>query len=78
MPPSEHSHLDRQLLAAHAADDKPALARLYDAAADFFETSGDVNAACFYLTHAYVYALETGPDQAITIHTRLVQYGREE
>ena len=65
--------LDDALLAAHAADDKPALVALYAQAAD---QAKDVDAACFYLTHAYVFALETGHRDRDALHKRLAAHGR--
>ena len=67
--------LQPRLLAAHAADDKAALVTLYGEAA---EGAHDIDAACFFLTHAYVYALDVGDDRARTLHTRLLEHGREE
>ena len=69
------SDLDAQMIAAHEAADSPALIRLYTQAAD--ETD-DLTAACFYLTHAYVFALEAGAPEAKTLHARLKAHGREE
>jgi len=66
--------LDARLLAAHAADDRRALVSLYTEAADHAET---LDAACFFLTHAYVFALETGHPAGPTLHARLVAHGRE-
>ena len=67
--------LDAQLLRAHAADDRRALVTLYSRAAD---GAPDTDAACFYLTHAYVFALETGAPEAPALHARLKAQGREE
>ncbi|WP_300531501.1 hypothetical protein [uncultured Mameliella sp.] len=66
--------LDDMLLAAHEADDRPALVGLYAQAA---ETVNDMDAACFYLTHAYVFALELGDRRATALHARLKAEGRE-
>lgn len=68
------SDLDAQLLAAHAAGDMPALITLYTAAAN---QTKDVDAACFYLTHAYVFALECGDTCAPELRARLARHGRE-
>ncbi|MEM7506053.1 MAG: hypothetical protein AAF415_04850 [Pseudomonadota bacterium] len=70
--------LDRALIAAHEAGDSERLTVLYAEAADEAETAGNVDAACFYLTHAYVFALESGAPQAADLHRRLKAYGREE
>ncbi|AXI55251.1 hypothetical protein SuNHUV7_29610 (plasmid) [Pseudoseohaeicola sp. NH-UV-7] len=67
--------LDQRLLQAHAADDRLALVPLYTQAAD---TAPDLDAACFFLTHAYVYALEQNHADARALHARLVAQGREE
>lgn len=67
--------LDRALLAAHAADDKPALIRLYTAAADAAEQRQEGQAAAFYLTHAFVFALETGAREAPDLNKRLADKG---
>lgn len=69
------SDLDQRLLAAHARDDRQALIRLYAEAGDI---APDIDAACFYLTHAYVFALEAGAPEAADLHARLRAAGREE
>jgi hypothetical protein len=66
--------LDTRLLAAHDANDSLALINLYTQAAD---QSGDIDAACFYLTHAYVFALECGSPKAAMLRARLTHHGRE-
>lgn len=66
--------LDQRLLAAHEAGDKPALVRLYAEAADH---ANDLDAACFYLTHAYIFALDAGHADAPKLHARLKAEGRE-
>jgi hypothetical protein len=68
------SDLEARLLAAHAAGDKIALVALYTEAADAAE-SGD--AAGFFVTHAYIYALELGHADAPALRGRLVAMGRE-
>lgn len=65
--------LQNRLLAAHARGDQPALVALYTEAAD----STDVlDAACFYLTHAYIFALELGDPAAEVLFARLKVHGR--
>lgn len=66
------------MLDAHALGDLTALVGLYTQAADKREASGDVDAACFYLTHAYVFALDRGDARAGALHARLKARGREE
>ena len=72
------SDLDAALLKAHADQDGPALVRLYARAADMAETVGDIEAMCFYLTHAYVFALEIDDPTADALHARLKAEGRED
>ncbi len=66
--------LDARLLRAHERQDKPALVALYTRAADAAQTE---DAAGFYLTHAYVFALDCGHPQTKALHARLVAMGRE-
>ena len=66
--------LDAQILAAHDACDIGALIGLYTQAAD--ETA-NIDAACFYLTHAYVFALELGSPVTMSLRKRLTKHGRE-
>ena len=67
--------LEAQLLDAHEGDDRFALIRLYTEAADI---ANDVDAACFFLTYAYIFALEMGAPEAGVLHARLKAHGREE
>lgn len=69
--------LDEALIAAHDANDVKSLIRLYTQAGDDAEEAGNINAACFYLTHAYVFALEAGSTHASALHARLKAHGRE-
>ena len=66
--------LDAQLLAAHDAGNTAALITLYAQAAD---EAGDIDTTCFYLTHAYVFALEVGHPDTDMLRARLVKHGRE-
>jgi len=68
--------LERQLLAAHASSDTAQLAVLYDQAAQAMAGSGNLDAAAYYMTHAYVYALESGIVQAADFAAWLRQHGR--
>ena len=74
----DRAALDAALIDAHEAGDEARLVSLYRAAADRAETAADTDACCFFLTHAYVYALATGAPEAGTLHARLIEYGREE
>ncbi|MGR3711689.1 MAG: hypothetical protein ACU0A6_01010 [Shimia sp.] len=66
--------LQSQLLAAHAAGDRKALVNLYVQAAN--GASSEV-ARGFFLTHAYVFALESGDPTAHDLHRQLVALGRD-
>lgn len=70
--------LNEDLLAAHRRGDGAALVELYCRAADMAETSADIDRACFFLVHAYVYALEYGHPRTEKIRDRLRQRDREE
>jgi len=70
--------IEAALLAAHAANDKPTLARLYRQAGEMMLARDQVDAGCFYLTHAYIFALDCGAADAPDIHRILVAHGREE
>ena len=75
MSPEE---LNTAILAAHAAEDRARLVGLYALAADQAEARAEIDAACFFLTQAYVFALETGDAMAADLHRRLLAHGREE
>ena len=66
--------LDRQLLDAHARGDKHALVLLYTRAS---ETAQSEDARYFYLTHAYIFALDTGHPRAQALRDELKAAGRE-
>lgn len=66
--------LDQRLLDAHARDDKPALVLLYREAA---AQAASETAHFFYLTHAYVFALDTGHPLTDALHAELRDAGRE-
>lgn len=65
--------LNDALLAAHAKADRCRLVSLYTQAAD---QANDVDSACFFLTHAYIFALELGTSQVAALHGRLAAHGR--
>ena len=75
---ARRDELDAALLDAHARGDRATLVTLYTQAGDMAQAQGDCDAMCFYLTHAYVYALETGAPEADGLHARLKAEGREE
>lgn len=67
------STLHAALLSAHKAGDGTAMVGLYLQAAN--ETS-DTDEEMFFLTHAYIFALEQGDDRAPDIRARLTAAGR--
>ncbi|WP_136439394.1 hypothetical protein [Pacificoceanicola onchidii] len=72
----ERAALEKALLDAHARHDQGALIRLYTIAGDEAEKRQDIDAACFYLTHAFVFALESGAPEAEALNIRLAERGR--
>lgn len=69
--------LDDALIKAHQEDDFITLIRLYKHAAEAQEALGDIDAACFYYTHAYVFALQEGAAEAMSLSAKLAEYGRD-
>ncbi len=69
--------LEAALLQAHSANDLPELVRLYTAAADREEQANQTDRACFFLTHAWIFALEAGDPRSHALKARLVAHGRE-
>ena len=67
------SDLEARLLTAHATNDRRALVALYAEAAD---QADDHDTACFYLTHAYIFALETNDPAASELLAELRAQGR--
>ena len=70
------SDLDRRLLDAHAQGGADALSRLYQEASQLADAQGDRERAAFFLTHAWVFALEAGTPLAETLRDRLRDWGR--
>ncbi len=70
--------LDAALLIAHEKNDLEQLVKLYRKAGLSCIDTNNVDAGCFYLTHAYIFALEGGWPEATEIHRTLIAYGREE
>ena len=62
---------------AHAGDDRHRLCTLYLKAGTVKEAAGEIDAACFLFTQAYVYGLETGNEDRAKVQARLIAYGRE-
>ena len=72
-PDPARAALDAALLAAHAKGDHAALIGLYAEAAE----AATGAAAAFYLTHAFVFALEAGDARAPVLKARLVAIGAD-
>ncbi len=66
--------LDSDLIAAHARGDIKALVELYRTAA---ANAASDEANAFYLTHAYVFALDSGLEIAKEIGAELRKLGRD-
>lgn len=69
--------LDDAMLEAHAAGDLPALIALYAEAAAMADAERQAEAAAFYRTQAYVFALDLGDARATALYARLKADGRE-
>ena len=78
MAPSDAADSEARFDAALAARDARTLVTLYAGEADRLDLLGETDAACFLLTHAYVWALEADLAEAGELHARLVARGREE
>ncbi len=68
------SALDERLIAAHEARDNGLLVDLYLQAA---QETQETEAVAFFLTHAYVFALEAGLVEAPVLRQRLIDMGCE-
>tara|TARA_R110002126_G_C10490649_1_gene504130 strand:- start:34660 stop:34890 length:231 start_codon:yes stop_codon:yes gene_type:complete len=71
-------NLNAALLDAHDRAEGGRLAELYHRAASISEQAGEMDQACFYFTHAYVFALQEGLPMSTDLHARLKALGREE
>lgn len=75
---SELAALERELIAAHESGDGDSLIGLYEVAADKAAASHDIDSAAFFLTHAWIFALERGDERAEALRARLANWGRVE
>ena len=66
--------LDKALTEAHQSGDKAALVALYRNAADSSDNQDD---RAFFLTHAYIFALEIGDPASQHLKSQLALLGRE-
>ena len=69
--------LHTKLLKAHECDDTATLSLLYAQAADESQGTGDTQAMFFFLTQAYIFALDSGLPVAADYNRRLAQHGRD-
>lgn len=68
--------LEAELLAAHEIRDAARLSLLYARAARLADFGGERERAAFYLTHAWVFALDAGLDEAERLQADLRAWGR--
>ena len=66
--------LESDLLKAHDQGDGAALVALYARAAQMAKADQDIDRAGFYLTHAWIFALECGHPKANAIRDELRQH----
>ncbi len=70
--------LNLEILEAWDQGNGPLLSRLYAKAGNLMLNSGRTDEGCFFLTQAYVLALENGLADAPVLHAELARHGREE
>jgi hypothetical protein len=75
-PAMQASELEATLLEAHARGDCEALSRLYAQASHLAEAAGESDRAGFFLTQAWVFALDAGLEEARAFERRLRALGR--
>ncbi|MGH1480218.1 MAG: hypothetical protein ACRBM6_16095 [Geminicoccales bacterium] len=69
--------LEATIRDGHRTDDQAGLADAYAQGAALYERQGEINAACFFWTQAYIIALDAGADQlAGTMSSKLETHGR--
>ena len=69
--------LDSTIRTAHATGSLEQLAKGYAESAELYERQGEIDAACFYWTQAYVIALDAGIDGlADGMKAKLGAFGR--
>ena len=70
--------LNENIIAAHKENDRNNLSFLYESLGMSELKKNNIHAGCFFLTNAYIYALEANLNPAKKIHEVLKLYGREE
>ena len=78
LPKKQWEEIEKKMLKAHEEYNQKELVRLYTKAGEMKQKENDENAEAFFLTHAYVFALESGSENAKEICKRLVKLGREQ
>ena len=73
----DSSTLEKQILAAHGSNDGYRLAELYAQGAEIKRKAGELDAAGFLLTQAFVFALESDHPNSDMLRAKLVADGRE-
>lgn len=69
--------LDAALIAAHGSRDADQIASLFALAGERASAKGEMDAACFFWTQGYIWALEAGNPIAAQLHRALKDQGRE-
>ena len=69
--------LNRQIIQASRTGDGDRLAELYLLAGREFIDSERINTGCFFLTQAYIFALEAGLESSREILSILIAHGRD-
>ena len=69
--------IDDQIVSAHRSGEFGQLANLYRQVGLCLIDEGKENEGCFFITQAYIVALEGGLDMAVELREMLVQLGRE-
>ncbi len=75
---SRFERLNDQVLTAHQNGDRATLVDIYQMLGQEELAANNITSACFLLTQAYVYALESGDVRATEIHKILKSHEREE
>ena len=72
-----YDDLDAAIRAAHNAGQLATLAANYAEGGALYEGQGEIDAACFFWTQAYILALDSGRDSlALDMHAKLDACGR--
>jgi len=74
---ADRNCLEKRILAAHGLNDGFRLAELYAQGAEIKREAGELDAAGFLLTQAFVFALESGHPMAEILRAKLVADDRE-